>query len=232
MKVFAISDLHLCISGAKPMEIFGNGWANYQEIIKADWLKNVGQDDIVLLPGDLSWAMKIDEAEKDFAYFDNLPGKKIIVRGNHDYWWNSVSVVRSKLKNQMYALQNDAIKFGDYIFCGTRGWLPKEKKGYSEQDQKIYNREVIRLEMALQAAKRLQTNNEKIVCLIHYPPYNSNKEGNEMLNLMFKFGVESCVFGHLHGHNGKYEKKVVLGGIKFYLASCDLIGNKLIEIYK
>ena len=230
MKIFAISDLHLCISGAKPMEIFGDGWVNYQENVKANWKQKVADDDVVLLAGDLSWAMKIEEAEKDFEYFNDLPGKKIIIRGNHDYWWNSISVVRSKLKENMFALQNDAIKIGDYIFCGTRGWIPRETKGFSEQDEKIYKREAIRLEMALDSAKRLQINNEKIICLLHYPPFDSNKNGNEFLDLLFKYNVDSCVFGHLHGYHAKYELKTILGGVKFYLTSCDIVNNNLIQI--
>lgn len=230
MKIFAISDLHLCISGAKPMVIFGDGWANYQEEIKSDWLKNVCDDDVVIVAGDLSWAMHTPEAEQDLAYFENLPGTKIVVRGNHDYWWKSISAVRNLLPTKMYALQNDAIKIGDYIFCGTRGWTVKEKKPLSDEDQKIYNREVIRLELALSTAKSLQTNNEKIICIMHFPPFNSQRDGNEMLDLMFKYGVDTCVYGHLHGSMGKYEKKVILNNVKFYLTSCDILKNQLATI--
>lgn len=231
MKVFAISDLHLCISGAKPMEIFGSGWENYQDIIKENWKARVTEKDVVVIAGDISWAMKTEEAEKDLMYFDDLPGKKIIIRGNHDYWWKSISSVRQILPNNVYALQNDAIKIGEYIFCGTRGWTVMEKKPLTQEDQKIYNRELIRLELALNHAKNLQTNNEKIVCIIHYPPFNSAREINEMVSLMIKFGVDSCIYGHLHGACGKFDEKVTIKDIDFYLTSCDLVKNTLVQIY-
>lgn len=230
MKVYAISDLHLCISGAKPMEIFGNGWANYQEKIKEDWNKKVTDDDVVLIAGDISWAMKLDEAQKDLEYFEQLKGKKIFIKGNHDYWWQSISNVRKNIPINCFALQNDAIKIGNYIFCGTRGWVVPEKKGLSLEDEKIYKRELIRLEMALMYTKRLQENNETIICMVHFPPINSLKENNEVVELLKKYNVSICVYGHIHSNMGRYKLYEELYGIKFYLTSCDLLGNKLVEI--
>lgn len=231
MKVFAISDFHLCISGAKPMEIFGNGWKNYKEEIAKDWKEKVCDSDVVLICGDISWAMKLDEAKLDLNYFEDLPGTKIFIRGNHDYWWQSISNVRNILPRNSFALQNDAVKIGNYVFCGTRGWQAPEK-GISQtsEDEKIYKREVIRLDMALSAAKRLYQDGDKIVCMLHYPPFNQQKENNEIISLLTKFDVKYCVFGHIHSYIGKYKIEEELGSIKYFLTSCDLLKNKLIEI--
>lgn len=231
MKVFAISDFHLCLSGAKPMEIFGDGWSNYLENIKTDWVNKVSNEDVVLIAGDISWAMKPEEAKDDLKYFEQLPGKKIFIRGNHDYWWQSISSVRSIMPNDCFAIQNDAIKIGEYIFCGTRGWTCEEKKSLSAQDEKIYKREVLRLEMALDCAKKLNTNNEKIVCLIHYPPFNSLRQPNELTNLMTKYNVSKCVYGHLHGSCGRQDFVVNINNVEYYLTSCDLVNNKLCQIF-
>ena len=231
MKIFAISDLHLCISGAKPMEIFGDGWSNYQEKIKSDWINKVSDDDIVLISGDISWAMKIEEASKDFEFFNNLKGKKVFIRGNHDYWWQAISTVRNNLPKDCFALQNDAIKIGNYIFCGTRGWTVPENNILNDEDRKIYNRELIRLDMSLSAAKRLYEDGDTIICMIHYPPVNQNKEYNDIVKLLKDYNVTTCVFGHIHSHIGKYKKYENIFGINFYLTSCDLLKNELLQIF-
>ena len=230
MKVFAISDLHLSVNNPKPMDIFGPTWEGYLDKIFSDWREKVSEDDIVLLAGDFSWAMKLEDTKEDFDLLKNLPGKKIIVRGNHDYWWKSISAVRNVLPENFYALQNDAIKFGEYVFCGTRLWnLPTENKGQTEEDEKIYKRELIRLEMSLQAAKRLQTNGEKIICELHYPPYTFNEENNEVTALIEKYGVYKVVYGHIHAYC-KQNLELEKNGIKYYLTSCDIIGNRMVEI--
>ena len=230
MKIFAISDLHLCLSGAKPMEIFGDGWSGYLEKIKADWNDKVCDDDIVLVAGDISWAMKLEEAKIDLKYFDELKGKKILIKGNHDYWWQSISNVRLALGDNMFALQNDAIKFDNYIFCGTRGWNVPDEDFDSEQDEKIYKRELLRLEMALESAKRLYQDGDTIICMLHYPPYNHSKICSEFVTLLQKYNAKVCVFGHIHSHKGNYNLYENLFGIDFYLTSCDLVQNKLVKI--
>ena len=231
MKVFAISDLHLCISGAKPMEIFGDGWSNYQEKIKQDWNNKVEDDDVVLISGDISWAMKMEEAVEDLAYFKDLKGKKVFIRGNHDYWWQAISTVRQNLPKDCFAVQNDAIKIGNCIFCGTRGWAVPEDDILSEDDRKIYKRELIRLDMSLSAAKRLYEEGDKIICMLHFPPINCNKEYNEIVKLLKDYQVSTCVFGHIHSHIGKYKIYENIFDIDFYLTSCDLLKNSLIQIY-
>ena len=230
MKIFAISDLHLSVNNPKPMDIFGPTWENYLDKIFTDWKEKVGQDDVVLLPGDFSWAMKLEDTKEDFALLEDLPGKKIIVRGNHDYWWKSISAVRNILPKDFYAIQNDAMKIGNYIFCGTRLWnLPAMSKVQTEEDEKIYKRELIRLEMSLQQAKKLQTDAEKIICMLHYPPYTFKEEDNEVTSLIEKYGVYKVVYGHIHAF---CKQNLVLekNGITYYLTSCDIVGNKMIDI--
>ena len=227
MKVFAISDLHLSINNPKPMDIFGPAWEGYLENIFSEWNEKVKEDDLVLLAGDFSWAMKLEDAIADFELLKNLKGKKVIIRGNHDYWWKSISAVRNILPRDFYAIQNDAIKFNDVIVCGTRSWsLPDPKKPQTEEDKKIFARELIRLELTLQAAKKLQTNNEEIICMLHYPPYDQVRSDTEVTEMLEKYGVKKVVFGHLHAY-----RKIPLffknNGVEYYLTSCDLTKNHL-----
>lgn len=231
MKVFAISDLHLSINTNKPMNIFGPVWEHHFETISKDWISKVTDDDLVLIAGDISWGMKLEEAIEDIKEFAILPGKKIITRGNHDYWWKSISSIRNVLPNNVYALQNDAIKFGDYIICGTRGWTVPEGLEQSPEDKKIFDREVIRLELSLKEAQKLRTNNEKLICMIHYPPFNSKTEDSAFTNLMEKYGVSKVVYGHLHGKGGRTIIKTNKNGIDYYLTSCDKVQNNLVTIY-
>ncbi len=230
MKIFAISDLHLSLNNPKPMDIFGPTWENYEKKIFSDWKDKVAENDIVLLAGDFSWAMRLEEVKPDLKLIEKLPGKKILIRGNHDYWWGSISAVRNILPENIVAIQNDAVKIGDIIFCGTRGWTVPEKGVFqSEEDEKIFKREVIRLELTLRQAKKLQTNNEKIVCMMHFPPFNFKKEESDFTRLIEEAGVQVVVFGHLHGLKNK-QNKFVVGGIDYFLTSCDMLENKLIEI--
>lgn len=229
MKVFAISDLHLSVNNPKPMDIFGPAWENYLDKIFQDWQEKVSEDDLVLLAGDFSWAMKLEESVADFEMLKNLPGKKVIIRGNHDYWWKSISSVRKILPQNFYAIQNDALKFGNVIVCGTRLWnLPDDKKKFTEEDEKIYRREILRLQMTLENAKAMRTN-EKLICMLHYPPYTSKEEDNEITALMEEYKVDAVVYGHIHA---MCKQNLILDkhGVKYYLTSCDIVGNKLIEI--
>ena len=230
MKVFAISDLHLSINNPKPMDIFGPVWDNYVDDIIADWKAKVTEEDVVLLAGDLSWAMKLSEAEADIEVISELPGKKIIIRGNHDFWWESIKNVRSRLGENMFALQNDAIKIGNCVFAGTRGWMvPNGPYAEGTHNKKIFDREYLRLEMCLNAAKKLQKEGDKLICMIHYPPFNNKKENSTYTELIEKFGVDIVVYGHLHAIK-TFELAFVKNGVKYYLTSCDLLENKLTEV--
>lgn len=230
MKIYSISDLHLDINNTKPMDIFGPVWHDYLDKIVIDWRERVTDEDVVILAGDYSWAMKLEDVVPDFDFLRNLPGKKIIIRGNHDYWWSSVSRVREKLPPNTYALQNDAIKIGEYIFCGNRGWIIPEGKYDTAENRKIYARELIRLELSLQSAKKLQTADEKIVFITHYPPFNKNIEPSEYTRLIEQYGVSFVVFGHLHGYVNPKMYFNDINGVKYYLTSCDALKNKLVEI--
>ncbi len=230
MKIYAISDLHLSINNPKPMNIFGPVWDNYLSQIESDWENKVKDDDVVLIPGDISWAMKLQSALPDLEYICNFNGNKVILKGNHDYWWSSISELRSHLNNNTYAIQNDAVKIGDFIIGGSRGWTPYDNGFESPEDEKIYKRELIRMELSLKAMKNLQQNGEKMIVMTHFPPFNFRLEDNDMTRLFEEYGVDAVVYGHLH----KYDKNQKLfyqrNNVKYYLTSCDIVGNKLIEI--
>ena len=230
MKIYSISDLHLDINYNKPMDIFGPVWHGHTQKIIEDWNRVVSEDDVVILAGDYSWAMKIEEVSKDFDFLRALKGKKIIIRGNHDYWWSSISKVRAILPENIFALQNDALKIGDYIFCGNRGWLIPEGKFNTEENKKIYARETIRLKLSLDSAKNLQTNNEKIIFITHYPPFNNKIEPSDYTRMLEEYSVSAVVFGHLHGYVNPKMLYNEINGIKYYLTSCDAVNNKLVEI--
>ncbi len=230
MKIWAISDLHLSINNPKPMDIFGPTWEGYLDKIFDDWKAKVADDDLVLMAGDFSWAMKLEETKPDFDLISPLPGKKIIIRGNHDYWWKSISAVRAVLPENFYAIQNDAIKFGKFVICGTRLWnLPDTRKPMTPENEKIYKRELIRLELTLQEAKKLQEEGDEIVCMLHYPPYTFREEDNDITAMLERFGVKCVVYGHIHAFL-KQNKVLEKNGITYFLTSCDLIGNNLVEI--
>lgn len=229
MKVYSISDLHLSINSNKPMNIFGPVWQGHWEKIKEDWQAKVANDDIVLICGDISWAMKLQDAVADLNLIAQLPGKKIFIRGNHDYWWNGIGNVRSVLKPDNFAIQNDSLKIGNFVFAGTRGWAVSETGFYSPEDEKIFKREVMRLELSLKSAVSKMESKDKLFCLIHYPPFNTKLEDSEFTKLFEKYGVEKVIYGHLHGKS-KSVDYLEKNGIKYYLTSCDKVKNKLVTI--
>lgn len=230
MKVFSISDLHLSLNSNKPMDIFGPVWEDSFEKIKDDWNKKVSDCDVVLLCGDLSWAMKLEDAIADINELDHLNGKKILLKGNHDYWWQGISALRSVLPKNFYALQNDAIKIENYVFCGTRGWIIPEGKFDTEENRKIFSREVERLKLSLDAMQRIKDENDIVVCLMHYPPFLQNEESTKFTDLIESYGVSAVVFGHIHKNLSGYKFKTTKNGVTYFLSSCDLLENKLIEI--
>ncbi len=230
MKVFAISDLHLTSTTNKPMNIFGGTWENYWEEIRKDWQEKVSEGDIVVIAGDISWAMKLEDALKDLEDIDTLPGKKIIIRGNHDYWWNSVSAIRKATSDNFTVIQNDAFKIGKYVFCGTRGWSVPENDFKTLDDEKIYKRELLRLEMSLDVSKRLKEEGDEIICIMHYPPFNSRFENNDFTDLLEKYEIKTLIYGHLHGNDCVRKLRVEKNGVTYFLTSCDIINNTLKRI--
>ena len=231
MKIYAISDLHLSLCGDKPMDIFGEKWGGYLEKIEYDWNSKVSETDVVLISGDISWAMQLENALIDLEFLNKLKGTKIIIRGNHDYWWQSISRLREKLPSNVIALQNDAVKIGDYIFCGSRGWAVEGSPEFTEQDVKLYNRETERFRLVLKSAEKLRLNDEKLIALIHYPPFNIRRENSNFTALFEEFKVDKVVYGHLHGKDAKPYYRINKNGIEYILASCDLVDNKLVEVY-
>lgn len=229
MKYFAISDLHISTTADKPMDVFGAGWENYLEKIIADWKRKVGSDDVVFIAGDLSWAMQLSNAVIDLSLFAPLPGKKVVIRGNHDYWWKSLSRVREALPEFIF-LQNDAIKIGNVVVCGSRGWTVEGSSDFTEEDKKLYNREGERLTLALNAAEKLRKEGDKLVVLIHYPPFNVKRENSIYTDLFEKHGVNAVIYGHLHGKDCRSDLYWNKNGIDYYLTSCDKLGNELKEI--
>ncbi len=230
MKVFAISDLHLSTVAEKPMDIFGKTWENYFEEICDDWNTKVGSDDLVLLPGDFSWAMRMEEALPDFEAVAKLPGKKVILRGNHDYWWNTISQVRLMLPSGFYALQNDCLRFGDVLVCGTRGWVCPDGDNLSADDKRIYLRETERLKLSLAAMTKQRRAEDRVIAIMHYPPFNGKYEDSDFIRQFVAADVPTVVYGHLHGKDCRANLRMNKFGIEFYLTSCDLVGNKLTEI--
>lgn len=230
MKVFAISDLHLSVNNPKPMDIFGPVWEGYLDKIFKSWKEKVGSDDLVLLAGDFSWAMKLEETKSDFDLISSLPGKKVIIRGNHDYWWKSISAVRGILPENMFAIQNDALRIGNVVIAGTRGWQVLEKENErSEEDKKIFDREVLRMEMTLSAGQKLLQEGDLFICMMHYPPTNFAKDDSEFSRLIEKYHVDKVVYGHLHGYKNPI-LQFTKNGIEYFLTSCDEVQNDLVLI--
>lgn len=228
--VFAISDLHLCGRGDKPMDIFGGNWEGYLTAIKKSWLDSVNENDIVLIAGDISWAMNLSDAMDDLRNsIAELPGAKVIIRGNHDYWWNSYNKLMQSLPKGFSALQNNAIRFGNILVAGTRGWDIATEQS-SDEDKKIYARELIRLELALEDMKQKRKDGDTVIGMIHYPPFNLRREASGFTELFSRYGVDKVVYGHLHGKAAFVCPKTVIDGVEYILTSCDLVNNKLIKI--
>ena len=222
MSLFALGDLHLSLGEDKPMDVF-SGWNDYVQRLEENWKKLVTGDDTVVIAGDISWAMKLEETLVDFKFIDSLPGKKLFLKGNHDYWWSTKRKMDAFLQeNALDSIQilfNNAYRVGDYSVCGTRGWFLEND---TPEDIKVLNREAGRLRMSLNEAVKL---GGEIVVFLHYPPYYRGIECAEIMDVLLEYGVKKCYYGHIHGkknfrlaHEGDYK------GIDFRLISCDKVG--------
>ena len=260
VRIYAIGDLHLPGGDKKPMDIFGKHWEHHFERICENWRSRVGEEDIVLIPGDISWAMQLSRAAEDLRRIAQLPGRTLILRGNHDYWWSSLTQLRDLLPANMHAVQNDAFDGGEFVLCGTRGWvippsvtaqgqtdasledasaqdaqaradaLPVQDAA-SAQDEKLYRREAIRLEMSLDAAKKIACG-RPIVAMMHYPPVTPDtlRSGTEFTRLLSRYGVSRCVYGHLHGRSIRRAFVGEYGGVRYDLVSCDALEFRLLDV--
>lgn len=232
MSIYAIADLHLSFQHPKPMDIFGDNWENHAEKIKQDWIKNVKEEDTVLIPGDFSWGTYLEDSYQDFEFLNNLPGRKILLKGNHDYWWTTLNKMQNYLKQNNFTtiniLFNNAYEVENNVIAGARGW------DYSKaEERKIIEREIGRLELSLKAAKKKNIQKEIIVCT-HYPPISQNYLENEfekkIIYLLKEYNVKQCIYGHLHGVS---HAQAVIGekeGIVFQLVSADYLNFKLLKI--
>ena len=227
MRCFAISDLHLSFTSDKPMDRFGDHWYRHWEKVEQAWREQISEDDLVLVPGDHSWALKLEQAGPDLDFISALPGHKVLIRGNHDYWWQSLNKVRQRFP-KLHFLQNDAIRIGNAAIGGTRGWDLPGKDGFAdEQDATIYRRELERLRMALNA---LDASAPVRVAMLHYPPLFIYRRESEFTRILEEFKIDICVFGHIHRSSGLKPFQETCRGVRYYLVSCDMIGFKPIEI--
>ena len=231
MNVYAISDLHLSTTADKPMDIFGGKWEGHFEKIKTDWLEKVQPDDIVLIAGDISWAMKLSCAVEDLRLLAPLPGKKVFIRGNHDYWWNAIGKVRESAPNDSFVfLQTGAVKIGEFVIVGSRGWTSPGSPDYTEQDQKLYLRESERFRLAFAEADKLYQDGDKKIAMIHYPPFNLKTDDTLFTQAFESNKVDKAVFGHIHGAT-YFPLKTQKNGVEYLLTSCDKAGFSLVKIY-
>ncbi len=233
MAIYAIADLHLSFSQNKPMDIFGDNWKGHEEKIKQNWIQKVKDNDLVLLPGDFSWSMYLKDSLKDFQFLHSLPGKKLLLKGNHDYWWTTITKMRNfleenNLKNIDF-ICNNSYEYNGYIISGTRGWVFSE----NEEDKKLIKREAIRLELSIQDGINKYGKQKPIIVCMHYPPIikTANKNINiEFMNIMEKYNVQTCIYGHLHGLAIKDAIEGVINGIKLKLVSADSLNFDLYKL--
>lgn len=221
MSLFAIADLHLSLGTDKPMDVF-KGWKDYTVRLQKNWRAIVSETDTVVIAGDISWAMKLEESEDDFRFINSLPGKKLIIKGNHDYWWSTKKKIENFLSANDFGsisiIHNNAAAVGDVAVCGTRGWLYGAE---SQEDQRIVNREVGRLNASLDCAEELGL---KPVVFLHYPPVYDGIECKEIIDVLINRKVEQCYFGHIHGSPAaKRAPAGIYRGVEMHLISCDTI---------
>lgn len=226
--IYAIGDLHLGSQVEKPMSVFGYNWDRHPENIRESWLEKVNDDDAVLIPGDISWGMTLKEAYTDLLWIDQLPGKKIMIKGNHDFWWKSINRMNG-ISETMFFIQNNYFAYEDMAICGTRGWNCPGSQDYSPQDQKIYQREAHRLQLSLETARRAGC--EQIIGMIHFPPANEKKESSLFTQIFEHYQVKQVVYGHIHGKDSFLSGSLGnINGVTYQLVSCDYLDFKLIEL--
>ena len=223
MALYAIGDLHLCLGAPKPMDIFGGNWTGYMEKLK-DGMSVITEKDTTVLLGDLSWALSLEESAADFAWINEIPGRKILLKGNHDYWWSTAAKFRKFCEanrfSDMEILNNNCFEYDDWAICGTRGWFFEEERS-GAHDEKVFKRELCRLEASLKAAGEKQ----KLVFL-HYPPKYKGYECREILELLEEYEVRRCFYGHLHGGSHRLALEGLWDGVEYRLVAADYLNFK------
>ncbi len=234
MSIYIIGDLHLSFSVDKPMDIFGNNWENHVEKIKENWIKKVAPEDTVILPGDFSWATYLEDTYKDFEFLNSLPGKKIMSKGNHDYWWTTVTSMRKYLKENNFEnidfLYNNSYLVEDMIIVGTRGWVNNWK---SDDNRKILKRENDRLVLSIEDGITKYGTEKEIIAFIHYPPFYKEPivpEEIDFIKILEKYNIKKCYYAHLHAEAHKEAIEGIVNGIDFKLVSSDYLKFDLLKI--
>lgn len=235
MSIYAIADLHLSLNEKKPMDIFGDNWKSHEKKIKEDWQTKVKENDLVLLPGDFSWAMHLKDMYEDFKFINDLPGKKILLKGNHDYWWTTLTKMREFIEKNNFEnidfLYNNSYEYNNTSIVGTRGWSLTD----NENGDKMNHREQERLKLSLEDAIKNEEDKE-IICIMHYPPIKRNEDNNfidfscEYIDIMKKYNVQTCLYGHLHGNSHKEAFEGIYQGINFKLVSADYLNFSLYKV--
>lgn len=230
MSLFVIGDLHLSLAADKPMDVFGGAWVGYVDKLREGFAA-VGADDTVVLPGDLSWAMSLESTKADFDFIDELPGRKILLKGNHDYWWTTAAKMRRFFDENGWnfeLLHNNFLEYENCALCGTRGWYFADVFG-DAGDEKVYKRELLRLETSLKGAK--DGGFEHIIAFLHYPPIVGSKACDDITRMLDEYGVERCYYGHLHGgaHSLAFEGRY--GAVEYQLISADYLNFKPLKIF-
>ena len=234
MSIYTIGDLHLSFKENKPMSIFGDNWEGHEEKIKKDWIEKVKKEDLVILPGDFSWATYLKDTDIDFGYLNSLPGRKLLLKGNHDYWWTTVTSMRNFLQENKFEnidfIYNNSYEFENCIIVGTRGWSQTE----GSEDKKILKREVLRLELSIQSGIQDFGEKKEFIVFMHYPPISKSNlvknEKNEFIKMMQKYNIKKCFYGHLHSTSIKEAVEGKYFGIDFKLVSADGLDFKLYKI--
>lgn len=225
--IYGVSDLHLDATKKKDMCVFGRAWENYEEKIFQKWAKTVHEQDTVLIPGDISWAMTLASADRDLARLDGLPGRKILLRGNHDYWWQSLKRNEQAGYRSFSFLQNNAFVVENTRIVGTRGWASPDSAEFKEADRKVYLREVIRLNLSFDCQTESYA---RTVCMLHYPPFLKDGTLNEIGQTVRDRGADVCVYGHLHASGLQWVREGLIEGVQFHCLSGDYIDFQPVEI--
>lgn len=230
MAIYVIADLHLSFSQDKPMSIFGENWEGHSEKIKNNWISKVKPEDTVVLPGDFSWAMYLQDTYKDFEYLNSLPGKKLLLKGNHDYWWTTVTNMRNFLKKNKFKnidfIYNNSYLVENKILTGTRGWNLLD----TENSSKMIKRESIRLQLAIEDGIKKYGDDKEIIVFMHYPPISNTNRKSEFLKILKQYDIKRCYYGHLHGKSHQDAVEGIVDGIEFKLISADYLNFDVIKV--
>ncbi|HKQ60177.1 MAG TPA: metallophosphoesterase [Candidatus Polarisedimenticolaceae bacterium] len=229
-RLFALADLHLSLSGDKPMDRFGELWRDHATRMAEAWDADVAAADTVLLPGDLSWGRNLEEARPDLDWIGARPGRKVLLRGNHDSWWGSRAKLAAALPASCSALQNDSTTFGDWVIVGARGWLAPDDPLAGPHDADVFRRELERLRLSLADADRRHGKQRPRLAMLHFPPWLEGRAPTAVVALLRQAGVSACVYGHLHGDDHRLAVRGERDGIRYWFVAADAVGFRPVEL--